>query len=343
VPDRQSSPDRTLGGLILKSSRGILVCLLLLLGAGLASAQEVTLFGGSTTSIDLNEKTYAWKLDYRQGLAKNFEFSFSWLNEGHVTNHHRDGYTIQLWLRDTIFDNRLSLALGAGPFRYYDTATANTVDGYSDVHGFAGLFSLDAAYYIGKRWILRSEVNRSVAGSKSIDTWDFMIGLGYQLSAPDSPGPRDVPPRQAEPTTNNEITLFLGRTVVNSFESQKSVAGSLEYRRGLSRYFDVSASFLYEGDSDVVRRGGFIVQGWFGRAFFNDHLALSVGGGLYIAVDKRHIDEPGDKGGTLAGIVTPSVSYRFGEHWDTRFSWNRILTTYDKDTDVFQLGLGYRF
>jgi hypothetical protein len=316
---------------------------LLLAAASLASAQEFTLFGGSTTAKDLGEQTYAWKIEYRQGLGDYFEFSYSWLNEGHVSDHHRDGHTLQLWLRDTFFDNRLALALGAGTFRYYDTATANTADGYSDVHGFAGLFSLDAAYYLGKRWVLRTELNRSVAGSKSIDTWNFLVGVGYQLAPPEMPGQRALPPSQEEPTTDNEITIFAGQTVVNSFESQKSVAASAEYRRGLSRYFDVSAAFLYEGDSEVVRRGGFIVQGWFGRAFLHDRLALSLGMGVYIAVDKRKIEGSGESSGTFSGIVTPSVSYRFAEHWDTRFSWNRIVTTYDKDTDVFQFGLGYRF
>lgn len=311
--------------------------------ASAARAQEFTLFGGASTAKDLGDKTYGWKIEYRQGLGDYFEFSYSWLNEGHVTDHHRDGHTLQLWLRDTFFDRKLSVALGAGPFRYYDTASANTEAGYSDVHGFAGIFSADVAFYLGNRWLLRTEVNRTVAGSKSIDTFNFLLGLGYQLTAPDSPGPRPWPERQAETTSNNEVTVFLGRTVVNSFESEKSVAASVEYRRPLNRYFDVSASFLYEGDSQVVRRGGFIVQGWFGRAFFEDRLTLSLGAGVYIAVDKRQLDAPGNSSGTLAGMVTPSVSYRFAEHWDGRFSWNRTVTTYDKDTDVFLIGLGYRF
>jgi hypothetical protein len=317
--------------------------ILSLFAASAVRAQEFTLFGGTATAKDLGEKTYAWKIEYRQGLGEHFEFSTSWLNEGHVTNHHRDGNTIQLWARDTFLENRISVALGAGPFRYYDTATANSEAGYGDVHGFAALFSADAAFYLGKRWVLRTEVNRTVAGSKSIDTFDFLLGLGYQLTAPESPGPRDWAESQSEKTTNNEVTVFLGRTVVNSFESEKSAAAAIEYRRGLTRYFDVSASFLYEGDSQVVRRGGFIVQGWFGRAFFEDRLSLSLGAGVYIAVDKRQLTAPGDSSGTVAGMVTPSVSYRFGDHWDGRFSWNRAVTTYDKDTDVFLFGLGYRF
>jgi len=151
------------------------------------AAQELTYFEGATNSIDsplkLKGESYAWKVEYRQGLGELFEFSYSWLNEGHVTAHHRDGSSLQLWARETIFDRRLSLALGAG----------------------------------------------------------------------------------------------------------------------------------------------------------------AVGAGLYVAVDKRRNTASGGSAETLAGMVTPSVSYRFAEHWHARFSWNRAVTTYDRDTEVRQIGVGYRF
>ncbi len=316
--------------------------LLLLLAPFPGVAQEFTLFGGKTAAPDLSESTYAWRLEYRQGLGEHFEFSYSWLNEGHVSGHHRDGHTLEVWARQNFLGRRLSLALGAGTMRYYDTEEASNAEGFADVHGFAAMASLDAAYYLGKRWITRLEVNRTWASSQSIDTWDFLLGVGYQLTPPDEPGPRDWPLRQEEPTTRNEITAFVGQTVVNSFNSPNSVAWSLEYRRGLSQYFDVSLSFLHEGDARLIRRGGFIVQGWFGRAFLHDRLALTIGMGVYIAVD-TYQETSEDSGGTIAGMITPSVSYRFAKHWDGRFSWNRTFTTYNRDTDVFQIGLGYRF
>lgn len=308
-----------------------------------AVAQEFTLFGGKTTVSDLSESTYAWKLDYRQGLGEHFEASFSWLNEGHVTDHHRDGHTLQLWARENLFDRRLSLAFGAGPYRYYDTQPSTSALGSADVHGWAALLSFDAAAYLGKRWIARAEVNRSLTDSKSIDTWDFVLGVGYQLTPPETPGPRAWPERQAEATTESEITVFAGRTVVNTLNSNQSPALSLEYRRGLSRYFDVSAAFLYEGDSGTTRQTGVLVEGWFGRAFLHERLTLALGLGVYFAITRKNVELSGDNPGSGALIITPSASYRFGEHWLGRFSWNRFATNYDHDTDVFTFGLGYRF
>ena len=317
---------------------------LLLLGiASPGAAQEFTLFGGKSTAFDLSESTYAWKIEYRQGLGEHFEFSYSWLNEGHVSGHHRDGHTFSLWARESFLNRRLSLALGAGTYRFYDTQEGLADGTYENVHGWGGIASFDAAYYLGKRWVSRLQVNRTWTPSTTVDTWNFLLGVGYQLTAPDVPGSRPSAMEQAEPTTRNEITVYVGQTVVNSFNSQNSVAMALEYRRGLSRYFDVSVSLLYEGNPDLIRRGGFLVQGWFGRAFFDDRLALGIGVGPYIAVDTQTGAEPGDGAGTVAGMITPSFSYRFAKHWDGRFSWNRTFTNYDKDTDVFLFGLGYRF
>ena len=84
--------------------------------------------------------------------------------------------------------------------------------------------SADVAWYAGKRWIVRAEVNRTFAGSKSIDTWDVLAGIGYQLTPPEEPGPRAWPEGQAEDTTRNEVTVFAGRTVVNSFDSSQSAS-----------------------------------------------------------------------------------------------------------------------
>jgi len=48
-------------------------------------------------------------------------------------------------------------------------------------------------------------------------------------------------------------------------------------------------------------------------------------------------------GDNLAGIVTLTGSYRIHRHWDVRTSWNRIVTDYNRDTDIILGGVGYRF
>ena len=98
----------------------IFVALPLILG-GAAYAQELSLFAGGLRESGTKEGSPVWALEYQHPLHENVGASFSWLNEGHVPGHHRDGQTIQIWGRTNVFDRRLSLAAGVGPYRYFDT------------------------------------------------------------------------------------------------------------------------------------------------------------------------------------------------------------------------------
>ena len=41
--------------------------------------------------------------------------------------------------------------------------------------------------------------------------------------------------------------------------------------------------------------------------------------------------------------MTVTASYRFSDRWFTRFNWNRVMSNDSRDTDIFLLGLGYRW
>ncbi|WP_257786756.1 hypothetical protein [Cupriavidus malaysiensis] len=42
-------------------------------------------------------------------------------------------------------------------------------------------------------------------------------------------------------------------------------------------------------------------------------------------------------------MLSMSAGDRFCEHWLARVTWNRVVTGYDHDTDIFLAGIGYRF
>lgn len=44
----------------------------------------------------------------------------------------------------------------------------------------------------------------------------------------------------------------------------------------------------------------------------------------------------------VSALATMTASYQFARHWIVRGSWNRVLTGYNKDSDVFLAGVGYR-
>ena len=86
----------------------------------------------------------------------------------------------------------------------------------------------------------------------------------------------------------NEVTVFVGQTIVNSFESEKSVAAAIEYRRRLSRQIDWTFSGLYEGDNRLVRRNGVMTQLWVTKELLDDALSVGAGAGAYFNLSRYH-------------------------------------------------------
>ncbi len=306
-----------------------------------AAAQEFALFGGLLRGNDGH--SYAWAFDYQEGLGKYAAVGFTWYNEGHIPDHHRDGQAVQFWGRLPLANRRFVLSAGVGPYRYFDTIPAAEGRGYSDSHGWGVLMSVRAAYYTSHRWIAQLQLNRAqIFGGPS--TMSAMFGVGYQLDAPDTPGPRDYAAGRADRVTHNEITAMLGETILNSEKSPSALGGSLEYRRGIAQYVDWTATYLYEGSKKSIRRNGLASQLWLTRAFLDDRVTLGVGAGAYLTIDQRNIrDKPGPGDGRLAGLISISASYRISRRWTTRLTWNRVVTHYNQDTDVIQAGIGYRF
>lgn len=303
-------------------------------------AQELSLLAGALQASGSHE-SYSWELDYREGLSESTAFTLSWLNEGHVPHHHRDGQSAQIWVHTNVFDQRLSLAAGIGPYFYYDTTGIGA--GYSDKHGWGTLSSLAATYYAKNRWIYEARLNRVVV-INSINTTSMLFGIGYQLERPSVPGTSAVSPPQTEKTTANQITLFFGQTIVNSFDSQRDTARAVEFRRGVSPHLDWSVSWLNEGDARLIRRDGVIGQVWLVHEFFDKRFALGAGVGPYFSIDRYRTPQPNEAGNiTISAMVTATAVMRLSPHLYLRTSWNRIASNYNRDTDVILMGLGYSF
>lgn len=314
---------------------------ILILAAAPLHAQEIHLLGGLGDNTATSHGTYAWQIGYLEGLGEHLAFSVSYLNEGHVPIHHRDGNTLQLWGRFTLLDRRLSLAAGAGPYYYFDTTAASASGDCIDNHGWGTMFSTAVTWYADNHWLVLLKSNWVHTGD-SIDTTSMLLGIGYRFSPPPPPGPPgETPPPAGQ---DNELTAFLGRTIVNSFNSEKAVATAVEYRRNVVRHLDWTVGWLHEGDARLIRRNGVTSQLWAVEPLLDDSLLLGIGGGAYIAIDRYIHTLPGESGSKpLSGLLTLTADYRFTPRWSIRTSWNRVVTSYNRDTDVILGGLGFRF
>lgn len=318
---------------------------LLLLCAGLRlPAQELTLLGGLMSKSNPKETSYSWQVDYSQNLYRNFAASIAVINEGHVAGHHRDGTAWELWGRLPLFQDRVSISLGAGAYYFFDTQPLPGGD-TANVHGTAPIFSLSATGYLSNRWFYRLMINR-ISPAHEIKVSTLTLGGGFWFGREKKPTPGklgDAPDEYAY-VTENELTIFGGQSVVNTFFSQQARAYAAEYRRGILPHLDWTASAIYEGDPQIIRRSGVATQLWAVNTFFNDRIAVGAGLGPYIFLDHKHPVTAGKKNpAAIAPLASLTFSTRLSEHWIMRLVFDRVTSSYNRDADIFLLGLGYRW
>jgi hypothetical protein len=319
--------------------------LFFMLCAGLKlQAEELTiLYGGMTTNTDFKKSSYSWQVDYRQDLYRYLATSIAYINEGHVPGHHRDGTAWELWGELPLYNDRFSLALGAGPYYFYDTQPLPGGDS-ANIHGTALIVSFTATYYLSDRWFARLMVNRiSPTNDIKVETASAGLGFWFGRDKKPTPGKLGDAANEKDYVTENEITAFTGQSVVNTLFSAKAVAYALEYRRGIMPHLDWTASGIYEGDPKIARRSGFATQIWPVNTFFNDHISVGLGVGPYVFIDRRHLVTTTSENipVAVAPLVSLTTSVRLSDHWLIRGVWDRVVSNYNRDSDIFLVGLGY--
>jgi hypothetical protein len=305
-------------------------------------ANELSALGGATESIDTGERSYAWQAAFRYNFHRNFAASLSWINEGHLEEHRRDGFAVQGWGRVPLLENRLSIGFGAGIYQYFDTKVL-PAGNYENVHGLAPVFSFAATYYTESPWFAQIAVNH-IHPEGDFNSNTYLVGVGYRLwkeaASPSGPAKEDRPAK----TTGYEVMPFLGQVVVNRPGNESGIGSGIEFRMGIDEHLDWTVTWLREEVSGTLDRTGLGTQIWVVDAFLDRRITLGFGAGLYSFVDfEATPDSGGNRNLDIAGLVTVTVSYRFSDRWFTRFNWNRVMSNDDRDSDIFLLGLGYRW
>jgi len=279
---------------------------------------------------------------YRYDFLQHLAVSLSWMNEGHLQDHERDGAAAQAWWRVSFLEKRVSLGVGAGVYRYFDTQLLPD-SGYRNVHGWAPVYGLTATYYPRGHWFLEAAVSHAHP-SDNFDATCYLAGVGYRLWKEREPEVGSVAGTFRERTTGFEVTPFLGQVVVNSAGNPFGVGGGVEFRLGVERHLDWTVTWLQESVPDVMHRVGIGTQLWLVDQYLNRRLALGFGAGLYPFVDyEPPAGSDESRSVDVAGLLTITAAYRLPGRWLVRFLWNRVMSNDDRDTDMFLVGLGYRW
>lgn len=326
----------------------LLFCLAALFAAVRLRAQEVSFLFGGGALPNLRSSSFSWDLDYCQHLYKNLSGSVGWINEGHIIGHHRDGTAAQLWVDSRWFDDRIILSFGAGAYYYFDTVPLGNGDS-ADLHGTGPIYSFSATAYVTDRIFARFLYNR-IAPTDDFQSNTALFGLGYWFGRNKRPTAEKLggSPAETRYVTGSELTVYTGRSVVNAFYSEHGLAFAAEYRHGLSRHLDGTVSYIYEGDPKITRRSGLGLQAWPVNTFFHERVAVGLGLGVYVYIDNKHagpsrqlaigasVNTP-----AMAPMISPTFAVRLSDQWIARFTWHRVITNYNRDSDVFLIGAGY--
>ncbi len=306
-------------------------------------AQELNLLGG-VMSTDAGQSSYSYHLGYAQDFYQNLAASLTYINEGHVPGHHRDGYAVEAWGRLSTPHNRFSISLGLGAYFFYDTQPLPG-GGSADVHGTAPILSLSGTGYLSNRIFYRVTLDR-ITPAHETKVNSAVLGIGYWFGQNSKPTPGEfghAPDEQAS-ITGNELTLFAGQSVVNTFNSQSARAYAVEYRRGLMRHVDWTASFIYEGNPQIVRRAGLVTQAWAVNNIFEDRVSLGIGLGPYLYIDRKHPEDSSQLNpAAVAPLASLSITGRLSDRFHLRLLVDRVASSYNRDADIFLLGLGSRW
>lgn len=302
-----------------------------------ARAQELAGALGRLHEVGEPGFTYTWRMDYYQHLTPNLAVSFGWLNEGHLPNHHRDGWAAQLWATRDPRGQRLRMGVGLGIYRSFDTNLVG--DAYRNEHATRPLLTLVLAHPIGEGPLsAQVQVNRTLGGRDPV-TQAVLLGLLLRIghAGPEAPHPPSARAGEGQ----QEVLVHFGRTILNSGVSETSDAYEVAYRRRVSPHWSWSAGYVNEGVPEKVRRDGVALQAWLDGYFLARRLRLGVGLGPYATWVEHH------QGGAiwddmrLSGRITLAAGWRLAPRWTTHFTWSRTATTYHRDTDVLAAGLGF--
>jgi len=316
--------------------------LLLLLLSGGAAAEEISLLAGATETDDHTSGTYAWGLEYRQLIVPHLTATFGYLNEGHLPDHHRDGGLLQLWADTDASLGRFALALGVGPYAYFDTQQGDNYQGYVNEHGLGVVISGRVTYAFTPHWLGLLELEQVLVPG-SVNTRILMVGAGYRLSRfNEELAAQRGQPGAALPEAPNELGLFVGETTLNNLRSDKSTDFGIEYRYRALRHLDLSASLLQENDGAVENHAGITTEAWVVQDFFSRRLEVGLGLGPYAALSAYHTAD-GRSGASVLGLASMTLGWRFTRALVLRINWHRAFTGDDEDRDILTAGLAWRF
>lgn len=305
------------------------VLLLLCMASSTAQAfeEDTNIFCGRLKGTNYRHAvTFTCGVNLSYGLTDWFAVNAVYLNEGHPENHHRDGFAIQPSLYKDF--NNWRLQLSAGP--YYSMDTTRQTDGtvLNDRHlGVLSSVALkwhpnQADWYVGLGY-------NNVWMRNKLNTNSVVLFLGTDMQ-------KDGGSADSGDGSKTKVGLWIGPGDTTNPGTKVKTAGQLEFALPLHDQWSYSIAGLYEGNTTLADRTGVMAQAWFDGKF--DNWTLSAGAGPYLARDALR-----DKATNLLAVASVRATYKLTRRTHVGFNFNRVISFYNKDADIFMLGIQRAF
>ncbi|CAH2800277.1 MAG: hypothetical protein CBARDMAM_4162 [uncultured Caballeronia sp.] len=118
------------------------------------SRDELTVLAGRTEVNSLHSPgAFAKSVEYRHGFGSYVDATLTWMDEGPTALTRRNGAATELWLSRGFFNERLRLAVGAGPYVAIDTY--RVAGGTNTADKVSALITMSASYQFARHWVVR--------------------------------------------------------------------------------------------------------------------------------------------------------------------------------------------
>jgi len=305
-----------------------------------AHCADLSFLAGSDIGDVRHINGLPWELQYLQEPIPDLGISFSYLNESQYRapdqpapwHHARDGGAVQLWaITPPDWFHPFELAIGAGPYVYFDTQSEPPPFGYRDYHSVAEMYTASLRYFTPLGWFVRLDVTE-IHAPGSLDARILELGFGYRAGP--TTGESSAQLHEAQ------LGVLAGRTGDSNWNATQSATYGVEYRQGLGRHVEVSGTWLSEADGITGRHDGLAAQVWLTDRFFSPRLTLGIGAGPYVAL-RTHIAEDGQEAPHAQGVVAMTASLQLSRRLVARILWDRAFTNDSLDRDIVLGGLAW--
>ena len=300
----------------------------LLVGFAFASAGahaadgSVYLGAGVLENSRGGQVTFTGALGIERKLAGPWAVDIVYLNEGHLENNHRDGFAL-LGAYSWTPVQGIVVRLAAGPYYAMNTTTLNGMEINQKTLG--GLATLALRSYLGSSpYYLFAQLDRT--WMRTFDTNGLLLGFGADLE----PRPQTI----SAPKLDLEVWAGPSKSTIH----EGTVAAGLMFdvRKRLGPEASVSTGLLVEGDSRITNRFGVFAMLWADEQL-SRRWTISAGVGPYYAHDRITASD------RWMGVAGLKASAKLSNEFSASASFIRVISTNQRDTDVFLFGITKAF